>query len=45
MLLEYKAGLIHPTGPLPIAKRAALILEIIPATAGHAADVPETDAV
>ena len=36
----YRAGLIHPTAPLPMAMRAALILEMKPATTGHDADVP-----
>jgi hypothetical protein len=36
----YKAGLTHPSDPLPIAMRAALTLEKKPATAGDDADVP-----
>lgn len=36
------AGLIHPTGLLPIARRASLTAERIAAKAGADADVPET---
>ena len=36
----YKKGLAQPTGPLPAARRAALIFEKIPAAIGQDADVP-----
>ena len=37
----YSAGLMNPTEPLPILIRAAFKLDIMPAIAGAAADVPE----
>jgi hypothetical protein len=39
----YRVGLIQPTDPLPMASLAALILEMKPATAGHEAEVPDTE--
>ena len=36
----YKAGLINPTGPFPIQKRAALIFDMNPANVGAEAEVP-----
>ena len=41
-LYMYKAGLIHPSEPLPAAMRAALMFEKNPAATGADAEVPET---
>jgi hypothetical protein len=38
----YKIGFIQPRGLLPAFRRAALTREIMPATAGAAAEVPDT---
>ena len=37
----YSAGFTNPTEPLPILIRAAFKLEMNPAMAGHAAEVPD----
>lgn len=39
----YKVGFNQPTGDMLAAKRAPLIMEIIPAKVGQDADVPETE--
>ena len=37
----YRAGFSHPRDPLPMAMRAALMLETMPATTGADAEVPD----
>jgi hypothetical protein len=39
----YRVGFNQPTGDMFAAKRAPLIMEIIPANTGQDADVPETE--
>lgn len=38
----YMAGVIHPSGESPFAKRAELTRETMPANTGAEADVPDT---